>query len=114
MRRPSPTHSASRISYRNAELLVDLKLDREAVAIPSEPPLDVEPLLVPVAGHNVLDGARQQVTVVRQTRRERRAVVERVPRAAFALLQRRLKGVNLLPELERLLLLLREGDALRN
>ena len=51
----------------------------ESVAVPAEAPLHVEAALVGPARDHVLHGAGQNVAVVRQPRRERRPVVERVP-----------------------------------
>lgn len=80
--------------------LVDLVLHRQAVAVPPKTALNVVARGGGVAGYNVLrerefearrlraqlqrarlDGARQDVAVVRQAGRERRAVVEDKPGA---------------------------------
>lgn len=55
-----------------------------------------------------LDGSREQVAVVRQTGRERRAVKEGEPGLALRLLERGLEGIDVAPVLEDDVLLLRE------
>eukprot|EP00966_Prymnesium_polylepis_P237473 5492223-Prymnesium_polylepis.2 len=71
------------VASLDVERLVDLKLDRQPVAVPPEAALDVVARLVSVAADDVLDGAGEDVAVVRQTRGERRAVVERERRLAL-------------------------------
>ena len=63
---------------RQAELLLGLDLGRQAVAVPAEAALDPPATHGLVARHDVLDVAGQQVPVVGQPVRERRAVVEDV------------------------------------
>ena len=60
----------------DVELVLDQALDRQPVAVPAEAALDRVALHRPVAGHDVLDRAREQVAVVGQTGRERGPVVE--------------------------------------
>ena len=54
-------------SRLDSEFFVDLVLHRQAVAVPSEAASDVVPRGALVASHRVLDGARQDVPVVRET-----------------------------------------------
>ena len=61
-----------------------------------------------------LDRSCEQMSVVRQAGRERRAVVEGVLGAAFRELQARLERVNLPPVLDDLFLLLREAEGARD
>ncbi len=61
---------------RDPELLLGLDLGGQAVAVPAEAALDPAAAHRLVAGHDVLDVARQQVAVVRQPVGEGRAVVE--------------------------------------
>ena len=72
------SHLQHLIAVRDVELLVDLVLDGEAVAVPPRAALDVVPGLAGVARHDVLDGPGEDVAVVGQTGGERRAVVEGV------------------------------------
>jgi hypothetical protein len=58
------------------QLLFHLVLDGQAVAVPAEAPFDAETAHGAVARHDVLDGAGQEMAVVRQAGRERRPVVE--------------------------------------
>ena len=51
------------------------------MAVPTKPPVDMEPALVCPSRHNVLHRARQDVPVMRQSSRERRTIVEYVPEA---------------------------------
>ncbi len=60
----------------DAELLLRLDFGRQAVAVPAEPALDPATPHGLVARNQVLHVAGQQVAVVRQAVRERRAVVE--------------------------------------
>lgn len=46
--------------------------------VPSEPSLDMVALLVSVSSYDVFYGAGQDVTVMRESRRERRSIVESV------------------------------------
>ena len=64
------------IAVGDVELLVDLVLDGEAVAVPPGPALDVLAGHDGVAGHDVLDGAGKDVAVMGQAGGEGRAVVE--------------------------------------
>jgi hypothetical protein len=72
---------------RQPELLVDLVLDGQAVTVPAEAPQHVPALHGPVAGHDVFDGAGDDVAVVRQSGRKRRTVVENVGLLAAGIFQ---------------------------
>ena len=52
---------------------------RKPVTVPAEPPVHVVAALMRPARHDVLHRPREDVTVVRQTRCERRPVVKYVP-----------------------------------
>lgn len=52
---------------------------RQAVAVPAKSPVHVKATLMGKAGDDVLDGASEDVPVVRQTRGEWRTVIEGVP-----------------------------------
>ena len=99
---------------RDPQLLVDLVLHRETVAVPPEAPLHVVARLVRVPRHHVLNRPRQDVTVVRRPRGEGRPVVEVVLRLTLRQLQRRLERVDLLPVRHHLLLLGGERDSVRD
>ena len=94
------------------ELLVDLVLDGEAMAVPAEAAGDV------VAGHglesrdDVLDGSGQDVAVVRETGGEGRAIVEDVLGLVLGASQLGLEGLDFGPVLQDLLLVLWEGEVL--
>jgi len=60
----------------DVELLVDLVLDGEAVAVPSRAAGDVVSGLAGVAGDDVLDGSGEDVSVVGEAGGEGRSVVE--------------------------------------
>jgi len=62
----------------DAELLLDLHLDREPVRVPPESALDPVSPHRPITGDHVLDHAGQQVAVMGTARGEGRAVVEYV------------------------------------
>jgi hypothetical protein len=68
---------------RNSKLLVDLMLNRQAMSVPSESALDMEALLRPVSRNDIFNGRGEQVAVMRQTGRERRAIVEGIEGFAF-------------------------------
>lgn len=67
----------------DTKLLVDLVLDGQAVGVPAEAALDMEPLHGPIAGDNILDGGGQQMAVMGQACRKGRAIVEGVVRSAL-------------------------------
>ena len=96
------------------QLFLHLVLDRQPVAVPAETALDVLATHRLVARHHILDGSGEQVAVVRQPGRERRAVVEDEFIAAAALFERFVKNFRLLPEFEDFALQLREVDLIGN
>lgn len=95
---------------RDAQLLVDLVLDGQAVGVPAEAALDVEALHGPVSGDDVLDGGGQQVAVVGEAGREGRAIVEGVEGVALGQLDLGLKGLDLAPSFDGVFLFLGEID----
>ena len=96
-----------------AELLLDLDLDRQAVGVPAGLALDVVPGHRLVAREEVLEDAREHVVRARVAVGRRRALVEHERRRAFAVAQRRLEDVALAPAREHLLLQRGEGDVRR-
>ena len=96
------------------QLLVDLVLDGEAVAVPPEPALDVVPSLGGPAADHVLNGSRCDVAVVGSPGCEGRPIVESVRFEAFRLFELLLEGVDFGPILERGFLLFREVKPLRS
>jgi hypothetical protein len=80
------------------------RFDRQPVAVPAKAPLHGMAAHVPVAGHDVLDRADEQMPVVRRARREGRAVVEDERLTSAAAPIRLGKRVELAPELEHALL----------
>ena len=95
---------------RDAQLLVDLVLDGQAVRVPAEAALDVEALHGPVSGDDVLDGGGEQVAVMGEAGREGRAIVESVEGVSLGQLDLRLKGLDLAPSLDGVFLFLGEID----
>ena len=83
-----------------AELLLGLHLDRQAVAVPSEPALDPLAAHRPVARHGVFHEAGEEMAVVDRPVGERRAVVEHELVVRGPLLNRAFEGVLLLPRLD--------------
>jgi hypothetical protein len=92
------------------QLLVDLILDRQTVAIPPEPSRNGVSSLGGVSADDVLDGSSCDVSVVRSSSGEGRTIVESVWREMSVLLQLFLEGVSILPILKNFLFLLREID----
>ena len=68
------------------------------MAVPAEAPCHVVAAHGLVARDDVLDRAGQEVTVVRQARRERRAIIKHVLRTALAQFKRSLERPVLIPE----------------
>ena len=62
----------------DAQLLVDLVLDGEAMGIPTKSALNMVSLHRPVAGNNVFDRGGEKMAIVRQTRSKGRSIVEGV------------------------------------
>src|SRR4029077_9122467 len=96
----------------DAELLLDLDLDRQAVRIPARLPLDIEPLHRLVARKEVLECAREDVVRGRLAVGSRRSFIEDEARAPGPELERFLEGAFILPFREHLLLEVREADLL--
>ncbi len=94
------------------QLFVDFVLHGEAVAVPSEPSLNVVPRLRSVSADHVFDGACCDVAIVRHSRGERRAVVESVGRKMLRGFELLLEGVNGVPIFESLLFFLGKVDSL--
>ena len=63
-------------SAREAERILRQGFDRQAMTVPTEAPRDWVPAHVPVARDDVLDRAREEVSIVRSTCRERRPVIK--------------------------------------
>ena len=80
------------------------------MAVPAEAASDVEAVHGLVPGDDVLDGAGQDVAVVRESGGERRTVVENVLRRVFGPFELSLEGLDLRPEAEDFLLVFREGE----
>ena len=79
------------------------------MAVPAEAASDMEAVHGLVPGDDVLDGAGEDVAVVRESGGERRTVVENVLRRVFGLVELSLEGLNLRPEAEDFLFVFREG-----
>ena len=99
-------HAHDVVLARDAELLVDLVLHGQAVAVPAKAPVHIVPARGGEPGHNVLHCACEQVAVVRQARGERRPVVEAERLLVLGQLQLRLEGIDRVPVRDHLLLLL--------
>lgn len=82
------------------------------MAVPAEAAGDVVAVHGLVAGDDILDGAGENVSVVRESGGERRAVVEDVFWEVLRALQLRLEGLDGGPESEDLLLLPGEREVL--
>ncbi len=92
----------------DAQLLLHLVLDGQAVAVPAEGAVHPPPLHRLVAGDGVLDGPGDQVAEVRQPGRERRAVVKDVLILRRSQVDRLLEDLPLFPKCKDRLLHLRE------
>ncbi len=98
--------------HLDAQLLVDLELDGQAVAVPAEAAHDVVASHVGIPSDGVLDGTGEQMAVVGQTSSERRSIVEGVLGQALRLLERSLERIEALPEALDILLHFRKVDSL--
>lgn len=105
-------HLQDVVAAGDAELAVDLVLNREAVAVPAEAAGDVVAGHGVEAGDDVLDGAGEDVAVVRETGGEGRAVVEDVFGLILGAGELGLEGLDVGPEGEDGFLLLWEGEVL--
>src|SRR5690606_34613453 len=95
------------------QILLDLELDREPVAVPPEAPLHVLAAHRPVARDHVLDRPGEEMAVVRQSGRERRAVAEGPEIVPILFLDAPLEDPPFLPEGEHFPLERREIDRRR-
>ena len=107
-------HALDLLLLGDPELLHRLELGRQAVRVPAEHAVDALAAHRLEAREQVLRVAGEQVAVVRQAVRERRAVVEDPLRRALTVLDRRAEGVVGLPEVEDLPLDRREARARRD
>lgn len=82
------------------------------MAVPAEAPRHVVAAHGLVPGHDVLDGAGEDVAVVREPRGEGRAVVEDVLGEVLGALELGVEGLDVGPELEDPLLLAGEREVL--
>ena len=94
----------------DAELALDLELDRQAVTVPARLAGHLEPAHRLVAGEDVLEDARQHVVRAGRAVGRRRPLVEHVQRRALAAAQRLVEHVVLAPARQDLLL--ERGEAL--
>ena len=92
----------------DAELALHLEFGGQAVRVPAEPPLHLVAAHGAVARHDVLDVAGEQVSVVRETVGERRAVVEHVLRRVVTPVDAGAEGAVGVPVVQHLGLELRE------
>lgn len=69
-------HGQNLFARVHVQHFVDFVLDWQAVAVPAEPPLDLVVGLVRPAAHHVLDGARQDVPLVRRAGCERWSILK--------------------------------------
>ena len=88
------------LGRRDTELFVDLVFDRQTVAVPAEATQHIASLHRPVARHHVFQRRRHQMPVVRQTGRERRAVVEDVRLLVARVLERFAEQITVTPEIQ--------------
>jgi len=89
---------------RETERLLRQRLDRQSVAVPAKAARDIMAAHRLVARNDILDRSGQQMAIMRQSRGERRAVIEDKLLAVLADFERLLEGILLLPELENLFL----------
>ena len=94
------TQLLDNVCRRRTKLFVDLVFDWQAVAVPAKAALDIAALHGPVARHDVFDGRADQMTVMWQSGREGRTVVEDVGRVAGVLTHRALENSLAQPERE--------------
>nr|POF06698.1 hypothetical protein CFP56_47071 [Quercus suber] len=79
------------------------------MAVLAEAASDVEAVHGLVLGDDVLDGAGEDVAIVRESGGKRRTIVENVLRRVFGPVELSLEGLDLRPEAEDFLLMFREG-----
>ena len=111
-------HLLDLVDRVDAELLLRLELSRQAVGVPTEHAVDLAALHGLVARNHILGIAGQQVAVVRQAVRERRAVEEHefvlAVVAGGIALHRLLEGIVLIPIVKNGLLHLGEAGVRRH
>jgi hypothetical protein len=96
-----------------SERLLRQVFDGKTVTVPAEAALHVKTAHAPIAGHDVFDGAGQEVAIMGCPRGERRAVVEDELGPFFAAAIGLVERVELVPELEHLLFDRRKTHRLR-
>ena len=101
------SHLVDLLLAANLQLLVNLVLDWQPVAVPPETTTNKVPSLRRISADHVFDGSRSDVAVVRSPSGERRAVVKRIGRKMLGFPELLLEGICLLPILENGFLLLR-------
>jgi hypothetical protein len=83
---------------RYSQLLVNLMLNRKTVAVPTKSSRDMVASGASKTGDNVFNCTSKDVAVVRQPRRERRAVIKYILRASFATFELLLECIVFLPK----------------
>ena len=94
------------------QLLIDLILDRQAVAIPSESSRNKMACLRCEPADHILDGPSRDVPVMGGSGGEGRTVIEGEGRQVLSFLKLLLEGIDLGPISKDFLLFLREVDSL--
>ena len=87
---------------------VDFKLNGKAVAIPTETSLDLIALHRPVAGDNVFECARKDVTIMWESSSEGGAVVKTVRLCLFRVIEALFKNLLAIPKRKDLVFELRK------
>ena len=81
----------------HTQLLIYLVLDGQTMTVPAKAAHDVTAFHGPITGHNVLNRARHQVSVMRQPRRKGWSVVKDERLFALGFFQRLFKSIGFLP-----------------
>ena len=105
-------HVVNLLLALDLQLLVNLILDRQAVAIPPESSRNKMACLRCEPADHILDGPGRNVSVVGGSSGERRSVVEGEGRQILCFLQLLLEGIDLGPICKDFLLFLGEADSL--
>ena len=87
------------IAFLDIEQAIHLVLDKQTMAVPVE-----------VVGNDVLDGAGEDVAVVRESDGEQRIVVENVLQRVLSPFELSLEGLDLRLEANDFLLMFKEGE----
>ena len=87
------------VVFLDIEQAIHLVLDRQTMAVPVE-----------VVGDDVLDGAGEDMAVVRESDGEQQTVVENVLQQVLSSFELSLEGLDLRPEAEDFLLMFKEGE----